>query len=80
MSVKKLVALLQKSKYIVAHTGAGISTSTGIPDFRGPSGVWTREAQGLPPVEQEVRWEDVKPSFTHMVQHDSSQQPSELTL
>src|SRR5438093_7026197 len=33
---------VREAQRIVALTGAGISTDSGIPDFRGPQGVWTR--------------------------------------
>jgi len=33
---------IESAERIVALTGAGISTDSGIPDFRGPQGVWTK--------------------------------------
>ena len=36
----KLQRLIEKSEKLVFFTGAGISTNSGIPDFRGPKGLW----------------------------------------
>jgi len=40
-AIRRVARLVAGSKRIVALTGAGISTDSGIPDFRGPQGVWT---------------------------------------
>jgi NAD-dependent deacetylase len=39
---ERLVAALQGAERVVVFTGAGISTESGIPDFRSPGGVWSR--------------------------------------
>ncbi|XP_045599555.2 NAD-dependent protein deacetylase Sirt6 [Procambarus clarkii] len=63
--VQMLAEWVKESSHTVFHTGAGISTSAGIPDFRGPKGVWTLEKQGLKP-DINVSWDDAKPTLTHM--------------
>ncbi len=42
MSIDRLRDLLAASKRAVAFTGAGVSTESGIPDFRSPGGLWTK--------------------------------------
>ena len=48
----------------VLHTGAGISTSAKIPDFRGANGVWTKQRKGLSV--SMPKFENTKPTKAHM--------------
>jgi NAD-dependent deacetylase len=41
--VDEVATWIRDATSIVALTGAGVSTDSGIPDFRGPDGIWTRD-------------------------------------
>lgn len=40
--IEEVADLILRSRNTVAFTGAGISTESGIPDFRSPGGIWSR--------------------------------------
>ena len=42
MSVERLAELIRERQPCVVLTGAGVSTESGIPDFRSPTGIWAR--------------------------------------
>jgi NAD-dependent deacetylase len=41
-AIERLRALIDDARRVVPFTGAGISTESGIPDFRSPGGLWTQ--------------------------------------
>ena len=41
-ALDRLASLVEQATSVLVFTGAGISTGSGIPDFRGPGGLWTK--------------------------------------
>ncbi|KAL6075248.1 NAD-dependent protein deacetylase sirtuin-7 [Balamuthia mandrillaris] len=74
---KLLAQWMKESNYAVAYTGAGISTAADIPDYRGPKGVWTLEAEGETPASFGERLNEASPTFAHRALATLMQLPSE---
>lgn len=66
MKVAELMRMHQG--HVCIYTGAGISTSAGIGDYRGKTGKWTTEATGAAGAADEddgVPYEELRPTYTH---------------
>src|ERR1700683_3128450 len=45
VAIERAWEIVNAARHLVVLTGAGISTDSGIPDFRGPNGVWTKDPE-----------------------------------
>ena len=73
----QLVDMVRAAERVVVLTGAGVSTSAGLPDFRGPKGIWTLEDEAKKKKKRKkarppdlatisgASFETVRPTFTH---------------
>lgn len=62
--IDTLAQWMFESHHLVVFTGAGISTASGLPDFRGPNGIWTRQEKGLPT--PSLSFSSAEPNASHM--------------
>lgn len=59
-----LVDWIRQARYPVIFTGTGISTDSGLPDYRGPEGLWTKQEKGLP-AQKKINWAKAEPNKNH---------------
>jgi NAD-dependent deacetylase len=62
--INALASLMREAKRLVVFTGAGISTESGLPDFRGPNGLWTKNIKMS--LSDAKVWSEVKPNAGHL--------------
>lgn len=63
------VDLLRRAERILVFTGAGISTESGIPDFRGPDGLWTKVDPADFTIDRYVSSREIRVQNWRMHQH-----------
>ncbi len=95
-TIEQLTTYLKKAEKLFFFTGAGISTDSGIPDFRGPDGIWKRrkpvyyqdfmahEASRIEYWEYKLEWweqnRDAKPNPIHYAISDLERHGKVLSL
>jgi NAD-dependent SIR2 family protein deacetylase len=62
--IRTLAEWMLEARHLVVFTGAGISTESGLADFRGPDGLWTRQAKGLPA--KSIDFASAEPNAGHL--------------
>jgi NAD-dependent deacetylase len=62
--INTLARWMLEARYLVVFTGAGVSTESGLRDFRGPDGLWTRRDRGLSTPQQDFT--AAEPNAGHM--------------
>lgn len=62
--INNLAGWMMEARHLVVFTGAGISTESGLADFRGPDGLWTRQAKGLPT--RSIDFASAEPNAGHL--------------
>ncbi|NQT73359.1 MAG: NAD-dependent deacylase [Chloroflexi bacterium] len=68
--VGKLAALIVNSNKIVVFTGAGISTESGIPDFRSPGGIWSKYDPNLFTIQHFLNNDDARKLLWRVLSDD----------
>ncbi len=84
-SIEKVAKILKDSETAVAFTGAGISTESGVPDFRSPGGVWDRFDPDLFTIQKlksdpEGTWEKLVQVGEEMMDEEIKPNPGHLAL
>ncbi|MDM8000776.1 MAG: Sir2 family NAD-dependent protein deacetylase, partial [Dehalococcoidia bacterium] len=62
--INRLAEWMFGARHLVVFTGAGISTESGLADFQGPDGLWTRQAKGLPA--KSIDFASAEPNAGHL--------------
>jgi ElaB/YqjD/DUF883 family membrane-anchored ribosome-binding protein len=60
--VREIASAIRAARHVVVYTGAGISTSADLPDYRGPNGLWTNKNAPR----KKITLSGAHPTFAHV--------------